>query len=80
MAQTRNGTPPAAELATRVHSFLPQLPDAQRQVVILRDIEQVDADEVAALLGVSDGNQRVLLHRGRARLRAFLAAEMGDDR
>jgi RNA polymerase sigma-70 factor, ECF subfamily len=70
----------ASELAGRVHSFLPQLPDAQRQVVILRDIEQVGADEVAALLGVSDGNQRVLLHRGRARLRALLAAEMGDDR
>lgn len=69
----------AEELATRVHSFLPELPDAQRQVVILRDIEQVGANEVAALLGVSDGNQRVLLHRGRARLRALLAAEMGDD-
>jgi RNA polymerase sigma-70 factor, ECF subfamily len=69
----------AEDLATRVHSFLPQLPDAQRQVVILRDIEEVGADDVAALLGVSGGNQRVLLHRGRARLRALLAAEMGDD-
>ena len=70
----------AEDLAARVHAFLPQLPEAQRQVVILRDIEQVGADEVASLLGVSDGNQRVLLHRGRARLREFLAAEMGDDR
>jgi len=70
----------AAELAARVHSFLPQLPDAQRQVVVLRDIEHVSADEVATLLGVSDGNQRVLLHRGRARLRSLLTAEMGDDR
>lgn len=70
----------AEELAARVHSLLPQLAAAQRQVVILRDIEHVGADEVATLLGVSAGNQRVLLHRGRARLRALLAAEMGDDR
>jgi RNA polymerase sigma-70 factor (ECF subfamily) len=70
----------AMQLAARVQAFLPQLPEAQRQVVVLRDIEHVAADEVATLLGISDGNQRVLLYRGRARLRALLAAEMGDDR
>lgn len=67
----------AAQLARRVHELLPGLPDAQRQVVVLRDVEGLAADEVATLLGVSDGNQRVLLHRGRARLRALLAAERG---
>ena len=70
----------ARQLAERVHALLPQLPDAQRQVVILRDIEHLEADDVATLLGISDGNQRVLLHRGRTRLRALLAAEMGEDR
>jgi RNA polymerase sigma-70 factor (ECF subfamily) len=70
----------AVQLADRVRALLPQLPDAQRQVVVLRDIERVDADDVAALLGISDGNQRVLLHRGRARLRALLTDEMGHDR
>ena len=70
----------ARQLAERVHALLPQLPDAQRQVVILRDIEHLEPADVAAVLGISDGNQRVLLHRGRTRLRALLAAEMGDDR
>jgi len=70
----------AQELAGRVHALLPQLPEAQRQVVVLRDIEHVDPDEVAAMLGISDGNQRVLLHRGRARLRTLLTSEMGVDR
>ena len=70
----------ATQLAGRVHALLPQLPDTQRQVIVLRDIEHVGPDEVATMLGISDGNQRVLLHRGRSRLRALLAAEMGDDR
>jgi len=70
----------ATELAARVQSLLPSLPDAQRQVLILRDIEHVDPGAVAAMLGISDGNQRVLLHRGRTRLRALLTEEMGMKR
>lgn len=66
----------AAHLAQRVHALLPSLPEAQRQVVLLRDVEGLAAGEVATLLGVSDGNQRVLLHRGRARLRQLLNVEM----
>jgi RNA polymerase sigma-70 factor (ECF subfamily) len=66
----------AAHLAQRVRALLDDLPDAQRQVVMLRDVEGLAPAEVAGLLGVSDGNQRVLLHRGRARLRRLLAAEV----
>jgi RNA polymerase sigma-70 factor (ECF subfamily) len=69
----------ASDLAARVHDLLPQLPDVQRQVVVLRDVEGVPATEVAALLGLSDGNQRVLLHRGRARLRHLLAEEVATS-
>jgi RNA polymerase sigma-70 factor (ECF subfamily) len=70
----------AADLAKRVHDLLPVLPDQQREVVVLRDVEGLDSADVAALLGISDGNQRVLLHRGRAKLRQLLSADMAGDR
>ena len=66
----------ADRLARRVREILPTLPDVQRQVVVLRDIEGIAPADVCELLGVTDGNQRVLLHRGRARIREQLEAEM----
>jgi RNA polymerase sigma-70 factor (ECF subfamily) len=65
------------DVASRIRSYLVELPDSQRRVVVLRDVEGVPAAEVCALLGLSDSNQRVLLHRGRARLRALIADELG---
>jgi RNA polymerase sigma-70 factor (ECF subfamily) len=70
----------AERLARRVQELLPDLPDQQRQVLVLRDVEELGSGDVASLLGISDGNQRVLLHRGRAKLRALLSVEMGSDR
>jgi RNA polymerase sigma-70 factor (ECF subfamily) len=67
----------AERLAHRVREILPTLPDGQREVVVLRDIEGLAPSEVCELLGVSDGNQRVLLHRARARIRERLDEEMG---
>jgi RNA polymerase sigma-70 factor (ECF subfamily) len=66
----------AAQLAERVQALLGRLPDSQRHVILLRDVEGLPASEVSEVLGVSEGNQRVLLHRGRARLRHLLAAEV----
>lgn len=48
------------------------LPERQRATVVLRDVQGFSADEVCDLLGVSAANQRVLLHRGRARVRQAL--------
>ncbi|HEY2812971.1 MAG TPA: RNA polymerase sigma factor [Acidimicrobiales bacterium] len=70
----------AERLARRVHDLLPALPDQQREVVVLRDVEGLDPLEVTSLLGITDGNQRVLLHRGRAKLRVLLSVDMGSDR
>jgi RNA polymerase sigma-70 factor (ECF subfamily) len=66
----------ARHLAERVRELLPERPDAQRQVLLLRDVEGVSAPDVCTLLGVSDGNQRVLLHRARGNLRRRLDLEM----
>lgn len=67
----------AEDMSRKVHALLPQLAESQRQVVLLRDVEGLSPREVSELLGVTEGNQRVLLHRGRTRLRELLAAEMG---
>jgi RNA polymerase sigma-70 factor (ECF subfamily) len=48
------------------------LPESQRTVVTLRDVEGWDSGDVVNLLGISEGNQRVLLHRGRAKVRKAL--------
>jgi RNA polymerase sigma-70 factor (ECF subfamily) len=48
------------------------LPEAQRTVVTLRDVEGWESADVATLLGISEGNQRVLLHRGRSKVRRAL--------
>jgi RNA polymerase sigma-70 factor (ECF subfamily) len=66
----------AEQLAERVHELLPQLPEGQREVVMLRDVEGLEPSEVSTVLRITDGNQRVLLHRGRAKLRHLLAQEV----
>jgi RNA polymerase sigma-70 factor, ECF subfamily len=48
------------------------LPEAQRIVITLRDVQGCSAEEVCSALEVSEGNQRVLLHRARSRVRAAL--------
>jgi RNA polymerase sigma-70 factor, ECF subfamily len=60
------------ETRDRLKAALAGLPDRQRLIVALRDIEGYPAEEVCDLLGLSPENQRVLLHRGRSRLRAAL--------
>jgi RNA polymerase sigma-70 factor (ECF subfamily) len=66
----------APELAARVRLAIEALPQQQRQVVTLRDVEGLSSMEVCEVLGITDGNQRVLLHRGRAGVRADLEQEM----
>jgi RNA polymerase sigma-70 factor, ECF subfamily len=55
-----------------IEAELSALPEAQRTVVTLRDLEGWTSDEVCNVLGITETNQRVLLHRGRQRLRAAL--------
>jgi RNA polymerase sigma-70 factor, ECF subfamily len=59
----------APELAARVRQVVDELPPAQRQVVTLRDVEGLPSADVCGILGIGEGNQRVLLHRARARIR-----------
>jgi RNA polymerase sigma-70 factor, ECF subfamily len=62
----------ANETLSVIGAALAELPESQREVVRLRDVEGWDAEDVAEALQISAGNQRVLLHRGRAKVRAAL--------
>ena len=64
------------EIREELRRALEGLPERQRLVVTLRDVEGLQADDVCDLLGLSAGNERVLLHRGRTRLRAALDAAL----
>lgn len=66
----------AARWAPVMREALLDLPPRQRQVVLLRDVEGLTSDAVCAVLDVSRGNERILLHRGRSRLRRFLEPRM----
>ena len=68
----------ALEAREHLREALAQLPERQRLIVGLRDIDGHSAEEVCELLGLSQENQRVLLHRGRSRLRAELEKYLDD--
>jgi len=69
----------AATLVPVLESALEDLAPRQRQVVILRDVEGLSNNEVCGALGITSGNQRILLHRGRARLREILDSKVEKD-
>jgi RNA polymerase sigma-70 factor, ECF subfamily len=60
------------EVLAVVVAAIRALPPAQAAVMRMRDVEGASAEEVCAALDVSEGNQRVLLHRARSRVRAAL--------
>jgi RNA polymerase sigma-70 factor (ECF subfamily) len=62
----------AAETAALVKAEIERLPASQRTVITLRDVEGLESDEVCAILGIAEGNQRVLLHRARSKVRAAM--------
>ena len=61
-----------AELRVRIEEAIAALPPAQREVIVLHDVEGFFGDDVGKILGVSSANERVLLHRARAKIRATL--------
>jgi RNA polymerase sigma-70 factor (ECF subfamily) len=57
-------------VAKALHAAVRDLPEPQQAVVTLRDVQGLSTYEVSALLGLTEGNVRVILHRGRAKVRA----------
>lgn len=81
LAPTRWETPEGALLAGETHDCIlrtvEELPPAQRTIITLRDIHGWPPEEVCDVLGVSDGNQRVLLHRARSKVRSAVERYFG---
>jgi RNA polymerase sigma-70 factor (ECF subfamily) len=67
----------AVKLSELLRLLLDTLPARQREVVLLRDVEELSSADVCQVLAISEANQRVLLHRGRAKLRQALETELG---
>lgn len=68
----------AAATLAKVRGLIDALPAGQREVVMLRDVEGLSSAEACKVLGIREGNQRVLLHRGRSRVRGLLEQEAGE--
>ena len=62
----------SAETRAQIVVAIDALPERQRQVITLRDVEGCSAAEVCNVLELSETNQRVLLHRARTRVRQAL--------
>jgi len=70
----------ADETLHQVEDLIAHLPERQRQVIILRDVEGLSAPETCGILEIPDRTQRLLLHRARSRVRAGLDAYVrGED-
>ena len=67
------------ELRGHLLAAVEELAPAQRAVITLRDLAGLDAEEVCSLLDITDGNQRVLLHRARANVRGALGSLLGVE-
>lgn len=68
----------AQETLDVIHSAIQSLSPNQRDVMTLRDLEHWPAEEVCNVLGLTETNQRVLLHRARSRVRRALEVYLNE--
>lgn len=68
------------EARERIRGAIEALPESQRLVMTMRDVEGFSSEEVCNVLGLTETNQRVILHRARSRVRSALAPYVGEER
>jgi RNA polymerase sigma-70 factor (ECF subfamily) len=69
----------STEMVALVREALEGLSEAQRTVMTLRDVDGWESGDVCELLGISEGNQRVLLHRARSKVRGYVEERLGRE-
>jgi RNA polymerase sigma-70 factor (ECF subfamily) len=67
------------EVEAALAAAIGALDERQREVLVLRDVLGVEPKEACSVIGVSDGNHRVLLHRARAKVRAALERHFAEE-
>jgi RNA polymerase sigma-70 factor (ECF subfamily) len=68
----------SSEAVQRIEAEIEKLPEMQRLVITMRDVDGLSSEEVRSALDISETNQRVLLHRARAKVRAALEDYYAD--
>lgn len=68
------------ETFKRIREAIDVLPENQRLVITLHDMDEISVQEICNILGISESNQRVLLHRARARVRQALEDYLQPER
>lgn len=68
----------ASEVGDQLAAAIDALPPAQRLVLTLRDVNGLSSTEACDLLDITEANQRVLLHRGRTKVRASLESYLDE--
>lgn len=69
----------ARETRQLITEAIESLPPVQREVITLRDVVGMESGEVCGMMGLTDGNQRLLLHRARSRVRRALDAHLSVE-
>ena len=69
----------SSETLSIVRQVVDGLPEAQKAVIAMRDLAGFSSEEVCESLGISEGNQRVLLHRARTKVRVALEEHLGES-
>jgi RNA polymerase sigma-70 factor (ECF subfamily) len=67
------------ETLAAIADAMEKLPPMQRAVMTMRDVEGLESDETCRILGISEANQRVLLHRARSRVRKAMESYLAED-
>ena len=68
----------SSETLAIVRRVVEEFPEAQKAVIAMRDLAGCSSEEVCESLGISEGNQRVLLHRARTKVRLALEVHLGE--
>jgi RNA polymerase sigma-70 factor (ECF subfamily) len=68
----------SSETLDCVEGAIAALPASQREVITLRDVDGLSGPEVCTILEISEGNQRILLHRARCKVRRAIELYLGE--